>query len=72
MRYTQKVDETKFYRDAKKSNACWCEQYKRPGFALCYRCWKRLPRDMQREFFGTRIGAGFEEAYDAAVAWLSE
>ena len=71
MRAHDVIDDKKFYLDVLKGDECWCQKYKRPRAAVCWSCWKRLPKDLQRDLY-RRMGAGFEEAYDAAVAWLSD
>jgi len=64
--------DLRFYHDVKRSDGCWCEAYKAPGLPFCFHCWKRLPDDLKADFAGAKIGHGFEEAYDAAVQWLSD
>lgn len=34
-------------------------------------CYRRLPRQMQRDLWSPFFG-GYEQAYDAAVVWLTE
>ena len=66
-----KPSEIKFYLEALKSDGCQCGRTKKRGMAVCYTCWKRLPRDLQQQLYW-RIGDGFEEAYDAAIAYLGD
>ena len=61
--------ERAFYVKALGSDECQCGREKKPGLALCYRCFKSLPREMQQALYSP-LGAGFEEAYEKAVKWL--
>lgn len=45
---------------------CRCGNYKRKGYSLCAACYARLPLDLQRPLY-QRMGAGYEEAYLAAL-----
>lgn len=62
---------TDFYLYELRSDMCCCEGQKKPGRSFCYDCYKKLPPDMQRALY-QRIRDGYEEAYDAAVKWLTE
>ena len=59
----------RFYYDELRGEECSCGRYKKPGYSFCYRCYKSLPRDFKRDLY-QRIGAGYEQAYDAAVQYL--
>lgn len=66
------VDTSKYgnsYIDALMSNECACGKTKQPKKSFCYRCYKALPRDMQRDLY-RRIGNGYEEAFEEAVKYL--
>lgn len=63
--------ETIFYISVLKSQECQCGRNKKPKFALCYRCYKELPNDIQRNLY-RKIGEGFEEAYEECVEWLND
>src|SRR4030042_6979323 len=62
------------------SNECACGKEKKPRYAFCYGCYQELPDKMQRDLwkrfyskeYQSRMGYGFEEAYEAAVKWLDE
>lgn len=62
---------TSFYIDELKSEECQCGEYKARGKSVCPACWKRLPRDLQVDLY-SRMGDGYEEAYEAAVKVLTE
>lgn len=64
-----KQADRKFYLDMLRSDECLCERSKQPGRTFCYRCYKALPHDMQKDLY-QRMGAGYEEAVEAACAWL--
>jgi len=59
------------YLDALMSNECYCGAEKKPKKSFCYRCFKKLRRDLQTDLY-SRMGDGYEEAYDAAVKWIDE
>jgi hypothetical protein len=52
-----------------QSATCYCGKSKNKKWALCYSDYKVLPKQMQRDLYNN-VGAGFEEAYEAAVDWL--
>ena len=60
-------NDLKFYLDVLQSDQCQCERKKKPRMALCYKCYSKLPPDLQRGLW-KRLRAGFEEAYEEAVA----
>jgi len=62
-------EDLKFYIDTLKSEECLCGRTKGRGKAFCWRCWKALPAHMQKALY-SRVGQGFEEAYEEAVQWL--
>lgn len=74
MREELKMDRSKnrdwswFYNEL-ISDECACGRPKKPGYSFCYRCYRSLPGDMQRDLY-KRIGEGYEVAYEAAVKWL--
>ena len=61
--------ERKFYLDTFKSDECLCGRSKKPRFAFCYQCYKKLPPDMQRALYKP-FGGGYEQAFEAACKWL--
>ena len=61
--------EIKFYVDVLRSDECQCGRGKHPKKALCWTCYKALPRDKQQALYNP-LGNGFEEAYEDAVQWL--
>lgn len=48
---------------------CRCGREKRRGETVCRRCYYALPAPYRRALYA-RIGEGYEEAYQAAVAHL--
>lgn len=64
-------EKARFYLYELQSEECQCGRAKKPGRSFCYKCYSSLPRETQRGLY-SRIGAGYEEAYEEAVAWLSE
>jgi len=69
MRQAEK--DLEWYIKELDSEQCLCERSKARGKSFCYRCYKALPRDMQRDLY-RRIGEGYEEAFEAAVRYLEE
>ena len=61
--------DLRFYVEMFQSDECQCGKYKQPKRALCLRCYKRLPQEMQRALYA-RLGNGLERAYEEAVRWL--
>ena len=66
-----KMSDVKFYIQELRSEECACGRSKRSRYSFCYTCYQLLPDDMQRDLWNY-MGDGYEEAYDAAVAWLKE
>ena len=64
------TSDRRFYVNVLKSPECQCGRTKKPGRALCWPCYQPLPRYMQDDLHQS-LGDGFEEAYEAAVAWLN-
>jgi hypothetical protein len=50
---------------------CRCNRRKQKRMSFCPACYHRLPLEMKQRLF-LRAGQGYEEAYDAAVEYLSE
>lgn len=48
---------------------CQCGRMKRSKQTFCLKCYRALPLEMQRALY-RRFGAGYEEAYAAAVREL--
>ncbi len=65
-----KMNETAFYIGELKGDGCQCGAKKKPGQPFCYRCYRTLPEEMRKALY-RRVGNGYEQAYDAAVAWLT-
>ena len=63
--------EKLFYTETLKSEECQCERRKQPGRAVCFKCWQRLPQDLQRALY-KHIGNGFEQAYEEAYRFLND
>jgi hypothetical protein len=59
------------YMSELMSNECWCGGPKKPRKSFCYGCYKRLRGDLQRDLY-SRLGNGYEAAYEAAVKYLEE
>lgn len=68
---SQEEDDLRFYREARKSNECFCERGKQHGMWFCYRCYKSLPADMRRALFG-KMNKDMMGAYDTAIRYLSD
>jgi hypothetical protein len=67
--FAKKINDRQFYLKMYKSEECLCERQKKAGFSFCYRCYKALPKDMQRALY-QRMRDGYEEAFDEACQWL--
>jgi hypothetical protein len=65
------MSDIKFYLQELNSEECACGAWKKPKFSLCFACYHALPKDMQTDLW-SRLGDGYEEAYDAAITWLKE
>jgi hypothetical protein len=66
----QNIKDRAFYARYIKSNECInCDKEKKPGFAFCYSCYKRLPSELQRGLY-KGIGHGFEKEFEEAVKFL--
>lgn len=71
MKNKTKVKDYMFYIDVLKSEECQCDREKRKKFALCFKCYQKLPSYKQSGLW-RKIGNGFEEAYDSAVEYLND
>lgn len=58
-----------FYVNRLISTVCFCDRRKSRGNAFCHYCYSRLDYGLQASLL-SRIGAGFEDAYDAAIVVL--
>lgn len=65
------MNDIKFYIDELLSNECACGREKKMHKFFCYDCYKSLPRDLQTNLHSP-LHEGYEEAYDAAVKYLTE
>jgi hypothetical protein len=55
-----------------KSGRCAvCQRDKKPNTGFCFGCYYSLPKELSSALW-KKFGAGFEEAYLAAKAWLHE
>jgi hypothetical protein len=63
------VSDLKFYTGMLRSEECLCGRGKKPNNTFCYRCYSKLPADMQRDLY-LRMGDGYEAAVDAACGHL--
>ena len=59
------------YVEELMSEECLCGREKRRQYSFCYRCYKLLPQDLQRRLY-SRIGEGYEEAFEEAAKRLEE
>lgn len=59
-----------FYFKELNSDGCMCGDKKHRGKSFCYRCWSKLPPELQKPLY-KRIGSGYEAAYDAANTFLT-
>lgn len=59
------------YFDALMSNGCVCGKKKQPKKSFCYSCFMLLPQDLKNDLY-SRLGEGYEQAYDAAVMYLED
>lgn len=48
-----------------------CDGWKRKGQSFCRHCYYSLPADMRQALYH-RFGQGYEDALDAAAAWLRD
>jgi hypothetical protein len=60
-----------FYVEALKREACVCGRQKRSGLVFCNRCFNGLPRDLRKRLW-QRLGEGFEDAYEEALAMVEK
>ena len=58
-------------RDELESKRCRCLKKKVAGQTFCKACYYALPEQMQKDLY-KKIMAGYEEAYQAAVDFLTE
>ena len=65
------MSDKMFYIGILKSEECYCDKAKKSGMAFCYLCYSSLPKNMKSELW-SRVGHGFEEAYEAATKWLGD
>jgi len=61
--------DTNFYIKELMSEECACGNPKKPRFSFCYRCYKKLPKHLQRELY-QHVLEGYEQAYDEAIKYL--
>ena len=59
-----------FYEEARKSVECHCGRDKREGYAFCYGCYRKLPKETQRELSRRVIDHDWATAYNDAVLWI--
>lgn len=63
--------DRRWYAGELAGEQCLCENYKSSGYSFCYRCYRELPGEMQKALY-RKVGAGYEEAFEAAVKYLEE
>lgn len=61
--------EQKFYADELASKECICGNYKTSNFSFCPSCYYLLPDHLKSPLY-RKMGDGYEEAYEEAVAAL--
>lgn len=68
---TAKIAEKdrEWYYSELMSEGCLCGKPKKRKYSFCPRCYYSLPRHMREDLYQL-IGDGYEEAFEAAVAWL--
>lgn len=54
-----------------KNNQCHCGKGKMPRNAFCRECFYKLPNAIRKALY-SRVGFGFEQAYDLAARTLDE
>jgi len=62
--------DTQFYIKELRSEECFCGRAKKSGMSFCYKCYKSLPKDMQKALY-LSIWQGYGLEYDKAVEWLT-
>ena len=65
------MSDFKFYLQELNSEECRCGSWKKKRMSFCYICYRKLPKDTQKELY-QRMGVGYEEAYDDACIFLEE
>lgn len=60
-----------FYIDMLKSEECICGRPKKSMHTFCYRCYKALPAEMQKDLY-LPMGDNYEEAVDKACKYLHQ
>lgn len=70
-RLKSETKSNNFYVKEFLSDECQCGRPKRPRHSFCFKCYKRLPVDMQKDLW-QRFGFGYESAYDAAYKYLND
>jgi len=79
------MTDWKFYADELMSEECWCGREKRRHYSFCWRCYRKLPADLQKALYRkipaclpsavrqawlSGRGEGYEDAYEEAVKYL--
>ena len=65
----QRVAEREFYVKLLSEEECLCGRTKKRGLAFCGWCYRALPAEHKMALY-RKLGHGFEEACEEAVAWL--
>jgi len=55
--------------DELRGTKCICGKPKKSKRTFCFACYHSLPASLQKDLYN-RIGEGYEQAYDASVAYL--
>jgi len=61
--------DQQWYLSQLSGEECFCDRPKKRGYAFCYSCYMKLPKNMQKDLY-QKIGAGYEEAYTAAIRFM--
>jgi|GEM_PF-2414849 len=70
-RMSQKQKDQLFCLTQLRSRECQCGCGKQKGMAFCYRCWMKLPPSARQGLY-SKVGNGFEAAYDQACRILAD
>lgn len=60
-----------FYLQELEREECACGRPKKKRKSFCYGCFLALPKGLQIDLY-SRIGADYEEAYEASIKFLEE
>jgi len=69
-----RAEDAQWYRDEYYCLECQCGRAKKSGFSFCWKCWHKLPEELQIRLYNKR-GAwttGYGQAYEECVRFLNE